>query len=124
MKKVLLILIGTISVILGIIGMALPILPTTPFLLLAAACYMNASPKMYRWLVGNKYLGTYIKNYRDGRGMAKRDKIITIASLWIGISLSIYLISLDWVKILLFFIAFFVSRHILSLRTIISENSP
>lgn len=124
MKKILLILIGTISVILGIIGMALPILPTTPFLLLAAACYMKASPKMYRGLIGNKYLGAYIRNYKEGRGMAKRDKIFTVASLWIGIFLSIYLITLDWVKILLFFIAFFVSRHILSLRTIISENNP
>lgn len=123
MKIILLNLIGTLAVILGIIGMVLPILPTTPFLLLASACYMNASPKMYNWLIGNRYLGAYIKNYREGLGMARRDKIITISSIWIGIVLSIFMIPLDWVKILLFLIAFFVSRHILSLRTILSENT-
>lgn len=122
MKKFFFILIGTIAILLGILGIALPILPTTPFLLLAAACYMKASKRLYRWLIENKFLGAYIKNYREGRGMAKRDKIITIVSLWGGILVSIFLISLGWVKIILFFIAFFVSRHILSLNTIISKK--
>ncbi len=119
MKKILLIMIGSLAVVLGIIGMALPILPTTPFLLLAAACYIKASQRLYHWLIRNPYLGAYIKNYREGGGMSRRDKVITIISLWLGISFSIFIIPLDWVRVLLFFVAFFVSRHILSLKTIL-----
>ena len=64
--KIVLVIVETVSVVLGIVGIFLPFLPTAPFLLLAAACYVKASPKLYSWLINNKYLGNYIRNYKEG----------------------------------------------------------
>ena len=58
---------GTVCLILGIIGIILPILPTTPFLLLAAGCYARSSERFYNWLLNNRILGSYIRNYREGK---------------------------------------------------------
>lgn len=119
MKKYFLISIGTIALILGIIGIVLPILPTTPFMLLAAACYVNASPKLYIWLIEHKYLGKYIKNYREYRGIPLRAKIISIIMLWLGIGSSIiFFISLTIIDIFLLIVAVCVTIHLLSLKTI------
>ena len=67
--RFLLIIAGTIFLVFGIIGIFLPILPTTPFLLLAAACYARSSKRFYNWLMNNKWFGNYIKNYNEGRGV-------------------------------------------------------
>jgi len=85
---------------LGIIGIFLPILPTTPFLLLAAACYARSSKRFYDWLIGNKWLGTYIRNYMEGKGIPLKVKVFTTSLLWITILFSVFLIIYDlWVKI-------------------------
>lgn len=122
MKNFLLIIIGSLAVALGVLGMFLPILPTTPLLLLAAACYIRASDKLYQWLIKNKYLGSYIKNYRENKGMAKKDKVVTIGTLWIGISISTFILPIQWIRILLVVIALLVSRYIFSLKTLDTEN--
>lgn len=122
MKKFILIVIGSIAIALGVLGMFLPMLPTTPLLLLAAACYMRASDRLYLWLIGNKYLGSYIKNYQENKGMVKKDKLITIGTLWVGIGISVFIVPLGWIKILLLVIALLVSRYILSLKTLDREN--
>ena len=70
---------------LGVLGIFLPLLPTTVFLLLAAACYARSSERFYLKLVNSPWLGGYIRNQREGRGMRRRDKIVTLALLWIGI---------------------------------------
>ena len=62
-------LVGIISLILGSIGIVLPVLPTTPFLLLSAACFAKSSKRFYNWLMNNRILGTFIKNYKEGLGM-------------------------------------------------------
>ena len=62
MLNKLLIVVGTLSLVLGIVGVFVPLLPTTPFLLLAAACYARGSERLYRWLVGHRYLGQYIRD--------------------------------------------------------------
>src|SRR5512138_617244 len=72
----------------GAIGMVLPILPTTPFLLAAAACFCKSSTRMYNWLLGNKWFGEYIKNYREGRGLPMRTKITALIILWVTIGVS------------------------------------
>ncbi len=119
MKKILLISIGTLSVILGLIGIFLPIMPTTPFLLFAAWCYAKSSEKFYNRLMENKVLGGYIKNYRDKKSMPLRVKIVTILFLWISILYSaIFAISIIWLKILIIIIAILVTFHLLNLRTI------
>ena len=67
--KIILISVGSLSVLLGILGIFLPLLPTTPFLLLAALCYSRSSERFYQWLVTNRWFGEYIRNYREGRGI-------------------------------------------------------
>ena len=79
---------GTICVVLGAIGIVLPILPTTPFLLVAAACYYKSSEKMHKWLLNNKWFGEYICNYTEGKGLTKKTKITALTVLWTTISLS------------------------------------
>ena len=72
---------GTLCVALGVIGIFLPIMPTTVFLLLAAACYARSSEQFYHRLLNHRYLGSYIRNHREGRGMKRRDKIVTLVML-------------------------------------------
>ena len=79
---------GTICVVLGAIGIVLPILPTTPFLLAAAACYYKSSERMHRWLLNNKWFGEYIRNYTEGKGLTKKTKITALTVLWITIGIS------------------------------------
>ena len=86
--KILLITAGTISLALGAIGVFLPIIPTTPFLLLAAACYCRGSKRMHRWLLNNKWFGEYIRNYKEGRGIPLKTKIATLTLLWVTIGVS------------------------------------
>jgi uncharacterized membrane protein YbaN (DUF454 family) len=117
--RTLLIIAGTISVVLGIVGIFIPVLPTTPFLLLAAVCYLRSSDRFYRWLINNRLFGNYIKNYLEGRGMPLAVKIYTLVFLWLAISLSIFLVSESTVlDIILAFIAVGVTVHILLIKTI------
>ena len=109
---------GTIFLGLGIIGIFLPILPTTPFLLLAAACYARSSEKFYNWLIKNRVFGSYIKNYRAGKGIPIKVKILAISFLWITILVSaFFFINIFWIRILLILIAVGVTIHILTIRT-------
>lgn len=86
--KALWLIAGLICVCLGTIGMALPILPTTPFLLAAAACFCKSSTKMYNWLLNNKWFGDYIRNYKEGKGLPIKTKIIALTVLWTTLSIS------------------------------------
>jgi len=79
---------GIICVGLGTIGIVLPILPTTPFLLAAAACFCKSSTRMYNWLLGNKWFGEYIRNYNEGKGLQMITKITALTVLWVTIGIS------------------------------------
>ncbi len=114
--RVLLVIIGTCFVFIGIIGIFLPILPTTPFFLLAAAIYAKSSTRFYYWLLHNKYFGSYVKDYREGRGIEKTVKIKTISLLWLSIVVSIFLIDVFIVRVLLLLIAIAVSIHIFLIK--------
>ena len=113
-KKWTLIVAGTICVCLGVAGIFLPLLPTTPFLLLAAVCYAGSSPRFYHWLMNNRWFGRYIKNYREGKGLTLTTKIVSLASLWITIGYSAIIV-VPWLaaKLALFGIALGVTAHIL-----------
>ena len=109
---------GTICVGLGALGIFLPLLPTTPFLLLAAACYIRSSEKFYCWLITNRWFGSYIRNYREGRGVPRSTKIIAVGLLWTTIGYSaFYVISSLIVRVLLILIAVGVTTHLVLLKT-------
>jgi len=117
---------GSVSLALGIIGVFVPLLPTTPFLLLAAACYIRSSPRAYRWLMGNRVLGSYISSYRSGAGIPLTVKVFTLCLLWLTIGYSaLYVVHSIWVRLGLAVIAVGVTAHILAIQTAVSErNSP
>jgi uncharacterized membrane protein YbaN (DUF454 family) len=117
--KYFLIAIGTISIALAFLGILLPILPTTPFLLLAAACYIRSSPRFYCRLINNRFCGKYIKNYREKKGIPQKVKIYIISLLWITILASaIFAVDLLAIRILLILIAVGVTVHILKIKTL------
>jgi len=102
---------------LGIIGIFVPILPTTPFLLLAAACYMRSSEWLYQWLINNRIFGVYIRNYIEGKGMPIRIRIFTILLLWLTIGLSMtFAVQNLVIRIILICIAIGVTVHIVLIR--------
>ena len=90
-----LIAIGTVCVALGVIGITLPIFPTTPFLLVAAVCYMKSSKKFYNWLINHKILGKYVNDYMEKKGLTLKTKITFISFFWIGTGTSTILCSLS-----------------------------
>jgi uncharacterized membrane protein YbaN (DUF454 family) len=109
----LLIVAGTTSTAIGIAGIFIPILPTTPFLLLAAACYMRSSERFYHWLTNNRFLGIYIRNYLQGKRIPLRVKVFTISLLWVTIGLSASLGTDNLIiRIVLAVIAVGVTLHI------------
>lgn len=123
--KITLIAMGTVSVGLGVLGMFLPVMPTTPFLLLAAICYERSSEHFHRWLLTNRWFGEYIRNYREGRGMLLRQKIYTITLLWLTIGLSVmFFVPLWWVRTMLVAIATGVTIHLVRINTYRPETPP
>ena len=73
---------GLISMTLGFIGIPVPGLPTTPFMILAAACFARSSQRFYDWIINNKLFGQHVKNYREGNGIPKKSKPIILATMW------------------------------------------
>lgn len=116
--RLVLIIAGTLFVGLGVLGIFLPLLPTAPFFLLAAACYVRSSKRLYHWLLNNKWFGKYMKNYRERKEIPLKVKIFSISLLWLTIMFSIiFIVDNLFVRIILFLIAIGVTIHILSIRT-------
>lgn len=117
---------GTLCVALAVLGLFLPVLPTTPFLLLAAVCYARSSERFYHWLVTNRWLGAYIRNYREGRGIPLLHKVLAISLLWLTIGYAVWSVAqLWWVKGILLGVAVAVTIHLLKTNTArpVLENS-
>jgi uncharacterized membrane protein YbaN (DUF454 family) len=109
---------GTFFLALGLIGIPLPVLPTTPFLLLAAACYLRGSERMYRWMHTNRWFGDYLSDYRAGKGVPKKTKVYSIATLWAVIGISMYGLRENILVVaFLTVVALGVSAHILLIKT-------
>ena len=118
LRKQALLVAGSIALGLGVIGVFVPLLPTTPFLLLAAACYIRSSPRVYRWLMANRLLGTYISNYRSGAGVPRRMKVASVCLLWLTIGYSAaFVVHSALVRVILVLIAIGVTVHIASVPT-------
>ena len=114
---------GILLVAIGVIGIFLPVLPTTIFLILASACFVKGSPKANEWLRNHKILGQYIKNYQDKTGLTLKSKIINIIFLWSMILLSAFLFTEELIiRLILIGIAVGVTIHLLMVKTKSSEN--
>ena len=115
--RMLLMVAGTICLALGAIGIFLPILPATPFLLLAAACYMRSSERLHKWLINNRWFGEYIKNYQEGRGIPLKTKVLALSTLWIAIGYSTFFVVDEFLiaQIALLLIATGVTVHLVRL---------
>jgi uncharacterized membrane protein YbaN (DUF454 family) len=118
MKKGFFVVLGTIALALGFLGLFLPVLPTTPLVILAAACYMRGSKRLHRWLLESKWFGETISTYQSGQGLRKYTKIRAIGLMWIVITISavFYVDSLP-VRVVMFGTAILVTRYLLGLPT-------
>lgn len=123
--KWLLIIIGLIALGVGIIGIFVPLVPTTPFLLLAAACFVRSSDHLYQWLIHHRWFGSYIRNYREHRAMTLRAKVFVLALMW-GVTgyTALIVVTNDWIRVLLAIIASIVTLHLLRLKTVTGELTP
>lgn len=88
--KVLLVLLGSLLIVIAAVGIIIPGLPTTIFLILAAACYIRSSQKLYNWLIKNKSFGPYLKDYREGKGIPKKAKLLAITMIILFIGYAIF----------------------------------
>ncbi|MFI8481214.1 YbaN family protein [Pseudomonas sp. NPDC078700] len=114
--------IGWLSVALGVIGIFLPVLPTTPFLLLAAACFMRSSERFYDWLVNHPKLGPWIRDYLEGEGIPRKAKIYSISLMWLSIGLSCYLVPMFWARVFMLTSSVCVTVYILRQKTLPDAN--
>jgi len=118
MKKGLFVVMGTIALAIGFLGLFLPVIPTTPLVLLAAACYMRGSERLHGWLLESKWFGETIRTYQAGQGLRKATKIRAISLMWIVITISaVYYVDSLPVRVVMFGTAILVTRYLLGLPT-------
>ena len=115
--KILLNVIGITAVVLAILGIFLPLLPTTPFLLLASACFVRGSARLHRWLLNNPLFGEYLKNIEEKKGIPLKSKVITLVLLWASLGFSIYTVG-PLLKVMLAVIGIGVSVWVLRMKTL------
>lgn len=117
--KVFFIVIGIVSLSLGILGIVLPVLPTTPFLLLSAALFARSSDRLYCWLIHHRVFGEYVRSFREEKAIPLKIKIISVSMLWTVMLVSIFTAAEGrlWLQLLLGGIAVAVTIHILSFKT-------
>ncbi len=115
--------IGWISVVAGVIGLFLPLIPTVPFLLLAVACFARSSKRFHDWLVEHNHLGPLIRDYLKGGGIPRRIKLLAISMVWISFPVSTFMFARAmWLKVLLISTAVGITIYLLSLPTIYPDT--
>jgi len=121
-KKALLVAAGSLCLALAVLGIFLPLLPTTPFLLLASACYVRSSERLHGWLMGNRLLGGYIRNFKERRGVPLRAKVTTVVLLWLPLLYSVYRLDLFWLEAALVLMGLTWSVLIFRMKTFREEG--
>ena len=124
LKRWLFIILGLLSLTVGGIGVVIPILPTTPFVLLSALLFSVSSPKLAKTLENNHMFGPYITHYRNKTGVPMRTKKEALVWLWSSLSLSAILIRRPFVLLILLIVGISVSAHILLLKTRSERMNP
>lgn len=120
LRRGLLLVAGVMAVGLGVLGVIVPMLPTTPFILLAAACFLRSSDRMYRWLLANPVFGEHLRRYRAGEGLPLASKVATVVLLWATLALSALVAvppRLWWVRVILAAVGIGVTIHLLRIKT-------
>lgn len=114
-KRILLVIAGILSLVLGIIGAFLPLLPTVPLVLLAAFCFARSSERLHQWMLRHRYFGPIIENFQAGRGIPRRVKYRTIVIIWISMGISCLIVARLWLCLMLVAIGVGVSVYLLRL---------
>ncbi len=111
-------LLGILSLALGILGIFLPLLPTTPFLLLSATLFAKSSERLYNWLLNHKIFGKIIRTYREGKPIPLKIKLTAVIFLWITILISVFTVVNDkwWLQLLLLSFASGATYHIFTIK--------
>lgn len=109
---------GFVSLFLGVVGIFVPVLPTTPFLLLASACFLRGSERMHRWLLSHGRLGKYIRDFEAGRGIPARAKVVAIAMMWVSIAFAAELVGHPIAAAAMLLVAGAVTIYLLRLPTL------
>lgn len=117
MIRILFNVVGTVSLALGLLGIFLPLLPTTPFLLLAAFCYLRGSPRLHAWLLGHAVLGPYIRDFQSGQGIPLRSKLIALGFMWPSLAASAWFMPIPWARWLLLIPGIGVTVYLLRIPT-------
>lgn len=102
LQRLLFSFIGMTSLCLGILGIFLPLLPTTPFILLSSACFLRSSPRFHRWLYQHETFGPIIQNWQQHRAVSKAVKKRAIVFILLSFTFSISMVPLLWLKVGLF----------------------
>lgn len=121
--RYILITIGLISAIVGFIGIVVPLLPTTPFLLLAAVCFSRSSERFNRWLVSTKVYGEYVESFKRDRGFTLKKKFKILLSLYIVIAFSLYKLDNFYIRIGLLIMVTFQTIVLFTLVKTLPEPS-
>lgn len=117
--------VGTICVVVGAAALIVPVLPTTPFLLVAAACYAKSSRRFYDWLIHHRIFGSFIRNYREKGGITRRQKAVALGTFLPAVLISAILMPLNvWIHGFLAACAVGVSGYLLCLKTVPGDDSP
>ena len=113
------VVLGILFYVLGVIGIFVPLLPTTPFLLLSAALFFRSSPRLYHLLLNHPQLGPYIRNFREHKAIPLRIKIISVSLVWLTILHAVFFLLDYWIlEILLLILAVCITVYILHFRTL------
>ena len=118
--KIFLTILGIVSFALAVVGLFLPLLPTTPLLLLAAWCFVRSSPRLYAWLMDHPKFGPYIRNFRENKAIPLHVKVVSVTLIWLTIGFCILAVVEEhrWAQIVMFALATAISWHILSYKTL------
>jgi uncharacterized protein len=113
---------GHFCVVLGTLGIFLPLLPTTPFILLAAACYVRSSERHYQWIMENRVFGKILRDYQQKRGITLWTKVIGLALLWTSLLFSVSRVDKPTLKWVILGAGIFPTILILRIPTLRDEN--
>jgi len=116
-KNVVLTVVGFIFLGLGAVGIVIPVLPTTPFMLLAAGCFSASNKRVLGWLERNRFFGPYIENYRTKQGISLMHKAASLAFLWTGLIISMVIVRKTAVFVVLSIVGIGVTIHLLMIKT-------